>query len=54
MDSRENEALKEIIQNLEKTLRHRIVLAAKRSQETLIDELEALDLIIDLEEKLHL
>lgn len=35
MDSRENEALKEIIQNLEKTLRHRIVVAAKRSQETL-------------------
>jgi hypothetical protein len=48
----EEEALQKILIDLEKTIKRRLIIAAKRSPETFLEEAEALELIIDLRKKL--
>ncbi len=49
----EKEELSAILEDLEKTLIRRASLAARRSPETFLKELEALELVIDLRKKLQ-
>jgi hypothetical protein len=48
----ENQALLTILNDLEGKLRSRIPLVMQRSPESLFEELEALELVIDLRKKL--
>ncbi len=48
----EDQALLEILGDLEKKLKSRIPIVLHRSPETLFEELEALELVIDLRKKL--
>ncbi len=48
----ETQALLAILADLEKQLRRRVPLVMRRSPESLFEELEALNLVIDLRKKL--
>ncbi len=47
----EDEALVEILGDLERRLKSRVPIVLRRSPETLFEELEALELVIDLRKK---
>ena len=48
----EEEALQKILIEFEKVIKKRLIIAAKRSPETFLEEAEALELVIDLRKKL--
>jgi hypothetical protein len=48
----EDKELLELLTSLETSLKRRVVKAPFRSPETLLEELEALDVVMDLKEKL--
>ncbi len=52
MDSEAARQVREVLEDLENQILRRIPMAADRSPETLMDEIEALDIVMDLESKL--
>ncbi|GEM_PF-5654345 len=49
----QEEEIKKVLDRLEERLKERIPRAARRSPETLIDELQAYELVLDLKRKLE-
>lgn len=48
----EEETLQKILNELEKIIKRRLEIAARRSPETFLEEAEALELVMDLRKKL--